>query len=130
MKILVVDDEMLVRRSLSRVCSGRHHEVKEAEDGEQGLAMWSSFEPDLVFLDILMPKLTGLEVLQRVKKSSSVKVVLMSAYTGGIDPEQARAAGADLFLPKPFENIFSVIQVSYTYNIFYYSFVYLKDEKR
>ena len=110
MKVLVVDDETLVRRSLSRVCSGRNHEVKEAEDGERGLELWSSFQPDLVFLDILMPKLTGLEVLKKVKKSPTVKVILMSAYTGGIAPEEARAAGADLFLAKPFEDIFSVIQ--------------------
>lgn len=110
MKVLVVDDEMLVRRSLSRVCAVRNHEVQVAEDGEQGLQLWSSFQPDLVFLDILMPKLTGLEVLKRVRKNSSVKVILMSAYTGGLQPEEARAAGADLFLPKPFDDIFSVIE--------------------
>ena len=110
MKVLVVDDEVLVRRSLARVCGGRGHEVQEAEDGEQGLTVWSEWNPDLVFLDVLMPKLTGLEVLKRVSKNKDVRVVLMSAYTGGTDPTQAKAAGADLFLPKPFEDIFSVIQ--------------------
>jgi CheY-like chemotaxis protein len=110
MKILVVDDEVLVRKSLVRVCRGRGHEVKEAEDGEQGLAMWSEWRPDLVFLDVLMPKLSGLEVLKRNGKSATVKVILMSAYTGATQPTEAREAGADLFLAKPFQDIFSVVQ--------------------
>jgi CheY-like chemotaxis protein len=110
MKILVVDDEVLVRRSLARVCGGRGHEVKEAEDGEQGLATWTEWQPDLVFLDVLMPKLSGIEVLKRVGKSERVRVILMSAYTGATQPTEAREAGADLFLAKPFEDIFSVLQ--------------------
>jgi CheY-like chemotaxis protein len=109
-KVLVVDDEVLVRRSLARVCGGRGHDVQEAEDGHEGLKKWTEWRPDLVFLDVLMPKLTGLEVLQRVQKDGGVKVVLMSAYTGGTEPAQAKDAGADLFLPKPFEDIFSIIQ--------------------
>ena len=108
MKVLVVDDEILVRRSLARVCVNRGHQVLEAEDGEKGLAMWSAWKPDLVFLDVLMPKLSGLDVLKRIEKQKT-KIVLMSAYTGGTDPNQARSAGADLFLPKPFDDIFSIV---------------------
>jgi CheY-like chemotaxis protein len=109
-KILIVDDELLVRRSLKRVCVGRGHEVQEAEDGQKGLELWRSWNPDLVFLDVLMPKLTGIEVLRMVTANRTSKVVMMSAYTGSSDQEHARSAGADLFLAKPFPDIFSVIQ--------------------
>lgn len=109
MKILVVDDELLVRRSLSRVCAGRGHDVREAADGQEGIEIWREWKPDLVLLDVLMPKLTGPELLKRLTKNEGAKVILMSAYTGSTDMEQARLAGADLFLPKPFHDIFAVI---------------------
>ena len=110
MKVLIVDDEMLVRRSLHRVCASRGHEVKEASDGEAGLEVWTQWQPDLVFLDVLMPKLSGFEVLKKLGGARSARVVLMSAYTGTTNDEQAKEAGADLFLSKPFENIFLVVQ--------------------
>lgn len=107
MKILIVDDEPLVRRSLGRVCEGRGHQVQLAEDGQQGLEIWESWQPDLVFLDVLMPKLSGPEVLKSLKTGGRAKVVLMSAYTGNAD---APTNGADLFLAKPFNDIFITVQ--------------------
>ena len=108
MKILIVDDESLVRRSLHRVCASRGHEVREAEDGARGLEIWESWLPDLVFLDVLMPKLNGPELLTNLKVPRTAKVVMMSAYTGNSDPQ----TGADLFLTKPFEDIFSTVQTA------------------
>lgn len=109
MRVLIVDDELLVRRSLQRVCAKRGHEVQEAEDGEQGLKMWTSWKPELVFLDVLMPKLGGLEVLRKLEDRRGAAVILMSAYTGGIDMSRELSEQVDLFMPKPFHDIFNVI---------------------
>jgi CheY-like chemotaxis protein len=108
MKILIVDDEVLVRRSLQRACLSRGHTVEQAEDGQRGIEIWQNWNPDLVFLDVLMPKLSGIEVLKKFDGKHSAKVILMSAYTGG-GGEPPQTAGADLFLTKPFPDIFSVI---------------------
>lgn len=111
MKILVVDDEPLVRRSLARVAGSRAHTVLEAADGEEGLKIWRSENPDLVFLDVLMPGLTGPQVLKEIQPSSA-KVILISAYTGEYNVDTAKNLGADLFIPKPFQDIFKVIEIA------------------
>ena len=112
MKFLVVDDEPLVRRSLARALKSRGHEVFEAEDGLQGLAMWREHQPELVFLDVLMPKLTGPQVLAEVGPQRSGKVILMSAFSGEHNMETAVQMGADLFIPKPFEDIFAIVSLA------------------
>lgn len=112
MKVLVIDDEALVRRSLGRALKVRGHEVMEAVDGNEGLALWKVSSPDLVFLDVLMPGLTGLEVLKEMPVKAGTKVVLMSAFAGEHNMKTAQQMGADLFVPKPFENIFEVIQMA------------------
>jgi two-component system, response regulator PdtaR len=108
MKVLIVDDEMLVRRSLRRVLESRGHQVVEASDGRQGLEVWREIQPELVILDVLMPGLTGPQVLSEVGTESKAKVILISAYTGEYDLKKAKEMGADLFISKPFQNIFEV----------------------
>ncbi len=116
MKILIIDDEPLVRRSLERVFQSHQHEVQCAENGIEGLKRWLEFHPDLIFLDVLMPGLTGPEVLRNfelesVKKSllsKKAKVILMSAFTGDKQMTDPKGLGADLFMAKPFESIFDV----------------------
>ena len=112
MKILIVDDEPLVRRALSRVLKAKGHEVIEAQDGSEGVALWISNSPQLVFLDVLMPGLSGPEVLKKMQGQSSAKVILMSAYAGKNNMETAIQMGADLFIPKPFEDIFTVVSTA------------------
>lgn len=109
MKILIVDDEPLVRKSLSRACRARGHEVTEAVDGLDGLARWREANPDLVFLDVLMPGLSGPQLLQEIRPRGVTSVILMSAYSGEHNMETAQAMGAEVFIPKPFENIFEVV---------------------
>jgi len=120
MKILIVDDEALVRKSLARACRAKGHEVTEAADGVEGLARWKESHPDLVFLDVLMPGMSGPEVLQAVAKEGvassegrRARVILISAYSGEHDVGEKnpaeRASGADLFIPKPFDDIFAVV---------------------
>lgn len=113
MKVLVVDDEPLVRLSLKRALQKGGHTVEEAEDGQSGLDKWRVFDPDLVFLDVLMPRLSGPDLLRTLAKNGkgNAKVVLMSAFTGEYDLEKAKSLGADLFIPKPFEDVFQVTKL-------------------
>ncbi len=112
MKVLIVDDEVLVRRSLGRALKGKGFEVMEAVDGTEGLQAWKTWQPDLVFLDVLMPGLTGPEVLKEVGSDSKAKVILMSAFSGEHNMQTAQQMGADLFVPKPFEDIFAIVQMA------------------
>lgn len=117
MKILIVDDEPLVRKSLGRACRSRGHDVVEAVDGNEGLAKWLESNPDLVFVDVLMPGLSGPELLREISGRAEVaksraakpRVILMSAYSGEHNIETAQQMGADLFVPKPFDDIFAVV---------------------
>jgi CheY-like chemotaxis protein len=112
MKILIVDDEALVRRTLSRLLKAKKYEVFEAADGHQGFQMWKEHQPDLTFLDILMPGLSGPQVLKNLGELRSGRVILMSAFAGEHNMETALEMGADLFIGKPFEDIFSVIKIA------------------
>jgi two-component system, response regulator PdtaR len=109
MRLLIIDDEDLVRRSLRRAAESRGHIVSEANNGESGLSLWRAEDPDLVLLDVLMPRLTGPQVLRELGVPRKAKVILISAYTGEYDLDKAKNLGADLFIPKPFHNIFDVI---------------------
>lgn len=109
MKVLIVDDEPLVRRSLGRALKSRGHEVLEAEDGTQGLGLWREHQPQLVFLDVLMPGLTGPQVLAEIGPQHSGKVILISAFSGEHNMETAVQMGADQFIPKPFDDIFAIV---------------------
>lgn len=112
MKVLIVDDEPLVRRSLSRAFASRGHQVIEAVDGRVGLESWREHQPDLVVLDVLMPGLSGPQVLQEIDPSirELAKVVLISAYSGEHNPETAERLGANCFIPKPFDDIFVFVK--------------------
>ena len=110
MRILIVDDEPLVRKSLGRACRSKGHEVFEAADGNEGLASWLEHQPDLAFVDVLMPGLSGpellLEISQRKNEVKRTRVILMSAYAGEHNP----AREAELFIPKPFDDVFEVVK--------------------
>lgn len=112
MKVLIVDDEALVRRSLRRAFESIQFTVVEAEDGEMGLTLWRQENPNLVILDVLMPGLTGPQVLKEIGIANRAKVILISAYTGEYDLNRAQVVGADLFISKPFQNIFDVVKVA------------------
>ena len=113
MKVLLVDDESLVRLSLKRALVKKGHEVVEAADGAEALARWGEIKPDLVFLDVLMPRISGPEVLRELDAADrgDSKVILMSAFSGDYDLARAQSLGADLYIPKPFEDIFKVVEM-------------------
>lgn len=112
MKVLIVDDEDLVRRSLGRALKSKGHEIIEATNGTDGLQIWKEVNPDLVFLDVLMPGLTGPEVLKEIGSDHRAKVILISAFSGEHNMQTALHMGAHLFIPKPFEDIFAVVNMA------------------
>lgn len=103
MKILVVDDEQAVRDSLRRSLAFNGYEVHLAEDGEESLKVIRQENPDLVILDVMMPKMDGLEVCRTLRGSGWDRPVLMlTARDGVADRVAGLDAGADDYLPKPF----------------------------
>jgi CheY-like chemotaxis protein len=112
MKILIVDDEPLVRKSLSRAFRAKGHEVVEAADGTEGFSCWLGCKPDLVLLDVLMPGMSGPELLKAMSTKGNGfigRVILMSAYSGEHNVTTAQQMGADLFIPKPFDDVFALV---------------------
>lgn len=104
--VLVVDDVAANRELLEALLEDLDHEVRTASDGEAALAAVASEEPDLVLLDIGMPKLDGLEVCRRIKgdpRLRLVPVVLLTARADRSTRLAGIAAGADDFLTKPFD---------------------------
>src|SRR5690606_19593878 len=112
MKILIIDDEPIVRRAISKAAQHKGHNVENAQDGEEGLAKWLDMDPDIVFLDIFMPKLTGPQLLKKIPTPRAAKVILMSAFSGIHDIKSMSQDGADLFIEKPFHDIFQVIETA------------------
>ena len=108
MKILVIDDEILIRRSLQLAGESRGHIVKSTADGMEALSLWSVFNPDLAFIDILMPQMDGLELLKKIPENSKTKTIVISAHDE-ISEKDIKKMGADLFIKKPFSDIFLLI---------------------
>src|SRR5690349_19469338 len=101
-RILVIDDETEIRRSLRMILEYEGYEVIEAASGPEGLTMAERDAPDLVFLDIKMPGMDGLEALQRIKASNeSLPVVIISGHGTVSTAVEATKAGAFDFIEKP-----------------------------
>ena len=104
-KILVVDDEPFICRSLTFVLRKGNYEVLEARNGEEALAAIREHKPDLVFLDVMMPKINGFEVTQKVRADSAfddMKIILLTAKGQECDREVGKDAGANDYMTKPF----------------------------
>ena len=103
--ILVVDDEPFICRSLTFVLRKADYNVLEARNGEEALAAIRTHKPDLVFLDVMMPKLNGFQVTQQVRADASldgVKIILLTAKGQECDREVGKTAGANDYMTKPF----------------------------
>ncbi|MCA8948377.1 MAG: response regulator [Planctomycetes bacterium] len=104
-KILVVDDEPFICRSLSFVLRKGDYEVIEARNGEEAIAAIRTHRPDLVFLDVMMPKINGFEVTEKVRSDpdlANVKIILLTAKGQESDREVGKTAGANDYMTKPF----------------------------
>jgi hypothetical protein len=103
--VLVVDDEPFICRSLSFVLRKGNYNVVEARNGEEALAAVRQHKPDLVFMDVMMPKLNGFDVCAAIKQDPELKntrVILLTAKGQDSDREFGAKAGADDYMTKPF----------------------------
>ncbi len=105
-KILVVDDEPAIVTFVTKILEARDHDVVSAGDGEAGLEAARRELPDVMVLDINLPKLDGLEVCKTIKADEATKhigvVMITAAYTTVEDANQGEDCGADEYVVKPF----------------------------
>lgn len=106
-KVLVVDDEKLIVKGLRFSLEQDDMEVECAYDGEEALEMAKNKKYDIILLDIMLPKLTGLEVCQQIREFSDVPVIMLTAKGEGMDKILGLEYGADDYITKPF-NILEV----------------------
>ena len=102
MKILIIDDEATVRELAFAYLEPEGYVVRSAADGPSGLALARSFRPDLVVLDVMLPGLDGIQLLQRLRRDSQAYVIMLSARAEEIDKVTGLAVGADDYMTKPF----------------------------
>jgi DNA-binding response OmpR family regulator len=103
--ILIVDDEPYILRSLSFVLEREGYTVLTAADGDEALTKIQAHHPQLIFLDIMLPRKNGYEVCAAVKENpelSEVHVVMLSAKGQQIDRERGMLGGANAYMTKPF----------------------------
>ncbi|WAC74886.1 response regulator [Roseateles sp. SL47] len=104
-KVLVIDDSNTIRRSAEIFLKQGGHQVVLAEDGFDALAKLSDYQPDLVFCDILMPRLDGYQTCAIIKRNpqfASVPVIMLSSKDGLFDKARGRMVGSQDYLTKPF----------------------------
>jgi DNA-binding response OmpR family regulator len=101
-RILVVEDDTASRTALAQCLREEHYTVSEAADGVAGLELAGREAPQLVILDLMLPKLDGIHVLEKLRQSSAVPVIVVSARRGENDRVEALNLGADDYLTKPF----------------------------
>ena len=101
-RILVVDDEVRILNFLSSKLKASGYEVLTASNGLEGMEQAQAQEPDLIVLDLLMPKMDGLEMLKQLRSFSAVPVIILTAKGADADRIKGLRLGADDYLPKPF----------------------------
>lgn len=101
-RILIAEDQETLRTSISRNLRARGFDVSEAANGLEALALWEAEEPHLLILDIMMPRMDGLEVCRRVRERSIVPIIVLTALDAERDKLAAFDTGADDYLCKPF----------------------------
>jgi CheY-like chemotaxis protein len=102
-KVLIVEDDPLISRMYQKIFTFEKFEVEVAANGEEALAKVTSFNPELVLLDVMMPKMNGLQVLELLKAQDSTKnipIVMLTNLAGQQDAETALAKGAVKYIIK------------------------------
>ena len=104
--ILVVDDDSGIRKLVEKILTAQGHKVSQAEDGEAGLGFALVNKPDLVLLDLNLPKMDGFEVCRRLKTDQATRgipvIMLTAAYPELEDAQKGFELGADEYVIKPF----------------------------
>ena len=106
-KILIVDDEPLIIKGLKYSLEQDGYETDSAQDGEEALAKFAAEPFDLILLDVMLPKVDGIEVCQRIREKSNVPIIMLTAKGEDMDKILGLEYGADDYMTKPF-NILEV----------------------
>jgi DNA-binding response OmpR family regulator len=104
-KILIADDEPSIVTAVEFLLRRGGYEVQVARDGEQTLELVEGFNPDLVLLDVMMPRKSGYEVCTRIRERTDrrhVKIIMLTAKGRDAEVSKGLAMGADLYITKPF----------------------------
>jgi twitching motility two-component system response regulator PilG len=115
LRILVVDDSATIRRSAESMLTKAGYDVVTAENGFEALSKVAQHNPDLIFVDIMMPRLDGYQTCAIIKNNSqyrSTPVVMLTSKDGLFDQARGRVVGSDLYLTKPFtkEELLAAVQ--------------------
>jgi DNA-binding response OmpR family regulator len=106
-KVLIADDEENIVTALEFLLQRRGYETRVAKNGDDALSEVESFAPDLVLLDIMMPRKSGYEVCQRMRSRPEwrhIKIIMLSAKGRDVEVSKGVSLGADLYITKPFSN--------------------------
>ncbi len=101
-RILVVDDDSALAEMLTMVLEGEGFQVAHAIDGNDALDKFAQVQPDLVLLDVMLPFLSGIQVCERIRETSGVPIIMLTARTDTDDIVRGLEAGADDYVVKPF----------------------------
>lgn len=100
--VLVVDDDPIIVKLLSMTLTVSNYNVITASNGEEGLREALEKKPDIILLDIMMPIMDGITMLEELRKESDIPVIIISAFGSPDKVEKARRLGIECFLSKPF----------------------------
>ncbi len=104
-KILVVDDEVNIVISIEFLMKQAGYDLQVARDGQEALEYVATFEPDLILLDVMLPKINGFEVCRRVRENpdwQGIKIIMLTAKGREVEVAKGLALGADSYVIKPF----------------------------
>ncbi len=110
-KILIVDDEKEIRDLVEIYLKGEGYETIKAQDGEEALYLLKENEIDLLILDVMMPKLNGIETCLKIREESEIPIIMLSAKSEDIDKILGLNMGADDYLSKPFNTLELIARV-------------------
>ncbi len=113
-KILVVEDEVKIARFVTLELEHEGYEVQVAHDGRTGLGLCGTWQPDLLILDLMLPELSGIEVCRRLRQTSDIPIIMLTAKDDVSDKVMGLDMGADDYMTKPFaiEELLARIRVS------------------
>jgi DNA-binding response OmpR family regulator len=106
-KVLIVDDEVNIVTALEFLLQRSGYEVMAAQNGDEALKRVESFAPDVVLLDVMMPRISGYEVCRRMRERADwkhIKIIMLSAKGREAEVSKGVSLGADLYVTKPFSN--------------------------
>lgn len=102
-KILIIEDDLFMSRMYHKIFTYENYEVETASNGEEGLAKVKEVKPEIILLDIMMPKMNGFQVLEAIKNDSEIRdipVIMLSNLAGDQDVDEAKQKGASDYIVK------------------------------